>query len=248
MSLENGAKIEEIPGDYQYKAMYHGPISQRLWHLKKYEVLNNFIKKSGCHYKKICDAGCGSGAITGLIAAAYPDSHVFGFDISESSISFAQQQFALQSNVIFKCLDLLQADKLAGMDFDLIYSLEVIEHFNDANVIKYLSSLYAMGHKSAQYLLTTPDYQSLWPFIEMLMDRFSLAPQLSWQHLNRFTKNKLNRLLTSQGFRIIEIFNFCGFSPFFGHISPRLADLIATWEQQIGYGNIICCHFEKSSP
>ncbi|MFZ5452291.1 MAG: class I SAM-dependent methyltransferase [Thermodesulfobacteriota bacterium] len=246
MRSRNGLKSEEIPGDYQYQALYHGPISQKLWHYKKYDVLNNVLK-SGCHYKMICDAGCGSGTITNLVAKSCPESQVFGFDINQSSITFAQRQFAFQSNATFKCQDLLQANKFAEMDFDLIYSLEVIEHFHDEDVIKFLSSLYRMGHKTSQYFLTTPDYRSLWPLIELLIDRLALAPPLNLQHLTRFTKKKLISLLTSRGFRIVEIFNFCGFSPFFGHISPRLAHLVDTWEQRIGYGNIIGCHFEKSS-
>lgn len=245
MFLRKEFSIPAISGDYQYIANYLGPISQRLWHQRKHDLLKKYLSP-GSSYTKICDAGCGSGVLTNLAATLNPTAEVYGFDTNEESISFAQEKFHSQPNVIFRRLDLLSARSFEDMEFDFIFAFEVLEHFNEEDALIFLGNLFNMGSRSANYLLTTPDYHSLWVIIEMVMDLFKLTPQMAGhQHLTRFSKGRLESIIQGQGFKIVDLFNFCGISPFLGHISLGLAEMVYSLEKQINYGHLICCHFRK---
>jgi 2-polyprenyl-3-methyl-5-hydroxy-6-metoxy-1,4-benzoquinol methylase len=243
MSLED-LKAESIPGDYQFNATYKGPISQRLWHLRKHDLLKFYLEAKD--FQLICDAGCGSGVVAANVSLLAPSSKVFAYDINEESINFARKQYQQNTNLFFQVIDLLEQEQIQELSFDFIYSFEVIEHFHEKDINKYLHNLFKMGNPKTRYLLTTPDYSTLWPFIEWIMDSFSLAPKLDkHQHLTKFTKSKLENTLSENGFRVIEIANFCGLSPFVAHISNKLAENLYNIEKRLKWGNLLFFEFEK---
>jgi 2-polyprenyl-3-methyl-5-hydroxy-6-metoxy-1,4-benzoquinol methylase len=243
MSLED-VKTETIPGDYQFKATYHGPISQRLWHLRKHDLLEFYLKNQ--NFSLICDAGCGSGVIAAKVSSLASNSKVFAYDINEESIKFAKNQYQQTNNLFFVRKDLLDKKQVEKIKFDFIYSFEVIEHFTKEEVNQYLCNLFRMGHQKTCYLLTTPDYLTMWYFIEWVMDNFSLAPKLAdHQHLTKFTKDKLVNTISKNGFYIKKISNFCGISPFVAHISRNLSDRVYNLEKRMQWGNLLFCEFEK---
>jgi 2-polyprenyl-3-methyl-5-hydroxy-6-metoxy-1,4-benzoquinol methylase len=236
--------IESVPGDYQYKATYEGRISQRLWHLQKHALLKQYI--TGKKFRDICDAGCGSGVLAAVVASWDVNYRVVGYDINQSSLEFARKRYAGIPNVRFIERDLYASTADGVGEFDFIYSMEVIEHFSKSDVPGYLKNLYSMGRTGCRYLITTPDYSSLWPLIEWSLDFFRLTPRLSdHQHLCKFTKKSIAATLEENGFVVLDEYNFCGLSPFIGHISERLAGLYDSFEHTLKVGNLVCCEFEK---
>ena len=237
------AAIDDVSGDYQYCALHKGLVSQRLWHRKKIEIIGGCLQ--GKNYEDICDAGCGSGVVADFVSSLLPKSKVVGYDINERSLAFASRQFK-KKNLDFCLKNLLKKGENDKKSFDFIYSLEVIEHFSFANVKEYLAALFHIGKDNARYFITTPDYLSMWPLIEWSMDTLKLTPKMAGhQHLTKFTKSRLRDTLERNGFDVLEIGNFCGMSPFFGHLSLKLSTYIDKIENVVGYGNIIFCEFRK---
>ena len=235
--------IEDVSGDYQFNALHKGPISQRLWHKQKLEVIKNCLQGKG--YKNICDAGCGSGVVTDYAAAILPDANLTGYDINERSIAFASEKFK-KHNLHFHLKNLVEQEGGDREQFDFVYSMEVIEHFYPHEIRKYLASLEHIGRKNTRYCITTPDYLSFWPLIEWSMDRLKLTPKMAQhQHLTKFSKSTLSTTLEESGFEVLAIYNFCGMCPFFAHLSLRLSAGIDKIEKSLGYGNLICCEFRK---
>lgn len=235
----------DIPGDYQHRATYNGHISQRIWHLQKHALIGDFLQ--GKHFGAICDAGCGSGTVSAAIAALAPRSEVVGLDLKTESIEFAKHEYGALKNLRFDCLDLIHGD-IKGHEgaFDLVVSMEVIEHFSMAEVAQYLDTLKRLGTSSAVYLITTPDYRSLWPVIEWGLDAFSLVPKMAGaQHLSKFTYGSLTNLLCQHGFECLDRRNFCGISPFLAAISQKAGQLVYSYEEKKGWGNLLCFVFRK---
>jgi len=105
-----------------------------------------------------------------------------------------------------------------------IYSIEVIEHLYDYQVADVLSLFYKLTNPGGQLLLTTPNYQSAWPLIEWLLDRFGLVATLDEaQHVTHFTKRTLCAMCECAGWKVRHIGTFNRLAPFLAPISRRLA-------------------------
>ncbi|HSK06513.1 MAG TPA: class I SAM-dependent methyltransferase [Acidimicrobiia bacterium] len=78
---------------------------------------------------RVADVGCGSGTVPVLIASAYPDCEVVGFDVSTHGIAEARNRAAGLANVAF----LEQPVEQIPTDppFDLITSFDVIHDLAD---------------------------------------------------------------------------------------------------------------------
>lgn len=86
---------------------------------------------------KVADIGCGHGASSILLAQAFPQSQVFGYDYHEDSIRVAQERArnAGLSNVTFKRAT---ADNFPGRDYDLICFMDAFHDLGrPADAAKY---------------------------------------------------------------------------------------------------------------
>ena len=100
----------------------------------------------------------------------------------------------------------------------------IVEHLYDYQVADVLSLFYKLTNPGGQLFLTTPNYQSAWPLIELLLDRFGLVATLDEaQHVTHFTKRTLSAMCERAGWRVGHIGTFNGLAPFLAPISRRLA-------------------------
>ncbi|NUQ37669.1 MAG: class I SAM-dependent methyltransferase [Caldilineales bacterium] len=78
--------------------------------------------------KRVLDAGSGAGQHTLELAAHFPTAQILGLDNRPEAVAQAQSKADLRGlrNVHFAVADLSRP--LAAGDFDLIYSIDVIEH------------------------------------------------------------------------------------------------------------------------
>lgn len=93
--------------------------------------LRKAIRKYAPKKSIILDAGCDTGRDAIYLAAKYPDSFVLGIDINANAIFEAKERLAKAKldNAefdIMSILDMPYKDK-----FDIIYSIEVLEHIYD---------------------------------------------------------------------------------------------------------------------
>ncbi len=123
------AKIwfQKISGDY-----FIGRRSRSQWLLR--ELTSNSGDKT-LQLKNCLDAGCDDGTITILLARKYPKWQIVGIDKNEKAIRAAKYRKCLYQvkNVRFVQADLFSLDRLSiyKETFDLIMSLDVIEHIED---------------------------------------------------------------------------------------------------------------------
>lgn len=81
---------------------------------------------AGC---RVADVGCGSGTAVIEIAGAYPNSNVYGFDLSDRSLELAQERSSHLPNAHFEKSGVEEIPIEPG--FDLITSFDVIHDLTD---------------------------------------------------------------------------------------------------------------------
>ncbi|MCX6906456.1 MAG: methyltransferase domain-containing protein [Verrucomicrobia bacterium] len=232
-----------IPGNYQYRALTRGPAVQRFWHRRRIDLMMRLATPlSGL---RALDIGCGSGVIADFLAQQ--GAIVDAVDTNEDAIRFAQAQFA-RDNLRFH---LATANEMTFPDgsFHLIVCMEVIEHLANAQAADLFRSISRLLSAEGVLLVTTPNYASLWPTIEWLMDVFRLSPPMRGeQHVSRFTRTRLERALIAAGLKVRRVGRFCGMAPFVAALSWSLAERLDKLEWQTGQplGNLVYALAQKA--
>lgn len=80
--------------------------------------------------KAILDAGCGpDGQLAALLATRYPQCSIEGWDLYCARASAHPSSPGAQANLLFRETDLASLTKVSA--YDLIYSIDVLEHIHD---------------------------------------------------------------------------------------------------------------------
>lgn len=231
-----------VEGDYQYAAASSQNPVQRYWHLNKQTMISKYLPPASSD--EILDVGCGSGVITDFLGKS--GANVLGIDGNRDAISFAKRTFA-KNNVTFK-EGLIDSSFSSSSTIDKIYCLELLEHIYLHQGKDLLESFYRILKPSGALFLTTPNYRSLWPFIEFGMDLFKLAPPLiDHQHVERYTRTKLKNLCLEVGFTVENIYTSCFLAPWLAGVNWKLAQKIGDWEasSRMPLGSILIIVLKK---
>ncbi|MGB7623982.1 MAG: class I SAM-dependent methyltransferase [Terriglobia bacterium] len=232
-----------IPGDYQYRALTRGNPVQRFWHYSKQLAIQRYLPPESSDH--VLDVGCGSGVISHFLSES--GAAVLGIDGNEDAIAFARQRFSAP-NLSFRSGLIEEVVRLEQPPFDKVYCLELIEHVyinQTRDLFRGVWSLLAPGGK---VLITTPNYHSLWPLIEWLMDTMKLAPQMSeHQHVEFFNAGKLGEVGLQSGFGIERSSSICFIAPWLAPLSWRLAERVDKLESRLPFhmGSILIAVFGK---
>jgi 2-polyprenyl-3-methyl-5-hydroxy-6-metoxy-1,4-benzoquinol methylase len=205
-----------IPGEYQYRALHHGPAPQRFWHRAKLEEALALLRLAPGD--RMLDAGCGSGILAAMAAMApiTPGTRVLGVDANPAAIEFGSRTFA-RPNLSFRLGLVDELDELNGPpgSFEKISFLEVIEHLSRAQGGTILAQFAHLLTPGGRLVLTTPNRRSPWPLIEWLLDRLRLVPQLSGeQHEVLYDLGELRAMGEAAGLVLAE---------------HRMIDTVAPW-------------------
>jgi ubiquinone biosynthesis O-methyltransferase len=205
----------EEPGNID-EAAYKSKIGvQRLWQREKVDWLVANVPQ-GC--KRLLDIGCGSGVVSRKCANVVKE--VYGCDISQNAIDYATKKATAEGikNVKFrKCA----AERLPFKDnyFDVVIASELIEHLKDPGV--FLMEIKRVLKKRGYVIITTPNYSSLWPIVEVLWSK-SGGRNLINQHVSKFNTRSITKILGENKFVIEKIDTMYLFMPFFVMISEKL--------------------------
>lgn len=104
---------------------------------------------------KWLDIACGSGYGTELISEVA--DYVTGFDIDTKTIKYAKKHHKIRQNIEFINQDILNPSVLENSSFDVIISVETIEHLNDAK--PFLNRIYQLLKIGGIFIVTTPESQ-----------------------------------------------------------------------------------------
>ena len=103
---------------------------------------------------KVADVGCGHGASTILMAKAYPNSQIIGFDYHRPSIEWARKQAEKEGlkNITF---EVAGATDYPGGDYDLVTFFDCFHDMgNPAGAAKYV--LQTLKKKNGTWMLVEP--------------------------------------------------------------------------------------------
>ena len=226
----------DIHGDYQYRALTQGHPVQRYWHASKLALVDRILKP--VRTDKVIDVGCGSGVVADHIAST--GAEVVGVDANRSAITFATQHFA-RTNLEFR---VGTAGDLRFDDgaFTKIVFMEVLEHLSVAEAEPVMTILRRLAAPGGRLLVTTPNYSGVWPALEAVVDRTGRAAHMAHdQHVSRYNRSQLERLLESASFRPIRIGTFCTVAPFLAPFSRPLANRFLELELRgyLPFGSIL---------
>jgi len=233
----------KISGDYQFNASNSPNPVQRFWHLSKKLAIARFLPPRKEDF--VLDVGCGSGVITSFLGES--GAEVLGLDGNAAAIAFAAEAFS-RPNVQFQ-LGLVDEQFNTSRPADKIYCLEVIEHIHLNQARDMLESFQHVLAPHGAVFITTPNYASLWPVIEWVMDLFHLAPQMSvHQHVEHYTIPKLKRLCRETGF-VVEAIHTANFvAPWLALLNWGVAEKVDALEStsNLPFGSILTVVLRKA--
>lgn len=164
---------------------YISPITIKRYH----EILDKFepFRKTN----RILDVGCGTGYF--LNEAKNRGWEVYGTEISQKSVDICSNK-----GIIMK-KGFLNSDDFEPDFFDVVLSIEVIEHIN--NPIEEITNFFKVLRKGGLVYVTTPNFNSL-----LRHKLKSLYNVITYpEHLCYFTPKSLKKLFNKVGFKTYQL-------------------------------------------
>jgi SAM-dependent methyltransferase len=137
-------------------------------------------------------------------------------------------------------------------EFDCITLIEVLEHLDTDDIRRVLDQVGRLLRPGGSFIVTTPNYASTWPLLEVILNRLSDV-SYEEQHLTRFRYASFERTLRDIDPAFfseveLEIKTTSHFvSPFLGLFSERLAmgasRLREPMRWRFPFGNLILARF-----
>ncbi len=174
----------------------------------------------------ILDYGCASGSFLGTLRKPY--RLAIGIDIAKAQIDLANKKYG-HSRLRFVTADFESFDP-QNESFDYIISSEVIEHVCSKEAEKMLERFHSLLKPTGRLVLSTPNYKSLWPIIEVFVNLLSEV-NYEHQHINKLDLKKCGALLEKCGFQIEDCKTLFVLSPFFAGLSERFSQKLYDLEQ-----------------
>jgi len=198
---------------------------------------------------RVWDAGCGSGNIS--IACSQKAGLIISSDIIHRNLQFLNQirdREGLKN--IGTILTFLEEVGLKSNSIDIIIFSEVIEHLNINSIQKTIDEFYRVLKPGGLLFLTTPNYLSFWPIIELLTDLTGKAAKMkNEQHISKFNIFSLKNLLKRHGLKIKKTGTFNFISPFIAPLGLGLSSIINRLENKfdIKMGSLLYCVAQKKN-
>lgn len=186
--------------DVQFWVPFKNPSAD--WYHKKYvfdesknketerDAFYKFINNRKLAGKKLLDIGCGTGDFLSL--AKRKGAYTFGLDFNKDVINFAINTNKLDNLSAITSIDDL--NKYPSGNFDFVTLFEVVEHLD--NPLDWLLKIRNSIKDGGIFALSTPN-RSRW---FRNFDSFDRPPN----HLSRWNRKSLFKLLDKAGFRVIR--------------------------------------------
>ena len=181
-----------------YDQIYHKKRGIRsAWHHIKFNFIKNKINKKNIHL----DIGCGSGTFVSILNNKYSA----GVDISSKQIKFANKTYGGQQKKFFCYKKKIPFKK---NKFNSISLIELIEHLSDQEISKLMRQIHNLLKKGGKIYITTPNYLSLWPILELIVNKFSDV-SYEHQHINKFHFMNIKKIIDKKNLKLKNIIHLC---------------------------------------
>lgn len=219
---DTGFDYDTIPPGYYDQVFHRNHGVQSKWHRLKFAGVAAAIAGRVRHL----DIGCSAGTFIGTLQG----HESVGVDLAEAQIAYARSHYAAPG----RTFDVVALGPLpfAPDSFDAVTLVELVEHLPAAEAAALLRESWRVLAPAGRLVLTTPNYGSLWPLLEMLVNR--LGPvSYAEQHIVRYGRKDVRRLLEAAGFVDIRVEGYLLAAPFVaafgGALADRVADLEPAW-------------------
>ena len=131
---------------------------------------------------------------------------------------------------------------------DSISLIELIEHIDNTDLNYLLKECKRVLKKEGTICLSTPNYFSLWPVLELILNQMSPV-DYKHEHINKFTKSRIKQSMNRNGFQIVELNSFMLISPFLAFISFKFAKsmiILDNFLTKFFPGFLIFCKLKKT--
>jgi SAM-dependent methyltransferase len=145
------------------------------------QIVDGLPKSDGF---RLLDAGCGTGQMTKLLEQY---GEAIGLEIAPEAIEFARRRGV--RNIVKGSIS---NPPFAAGSFDLVLSLDVIEHVDNDKLI--LESLFEVVKPGGHLIITVPAFESLW----------SEHDEIN-QHKRRYRIPRLRKMMEGAGFDVTRI-------------------------------------------
>lgn len=174
--------ISEIPVGHYQRVMESGHPIRRAWHLLKFSRVLDLCNVGPGN---LLDVGCFAGSLLSRASETQFPRQV-GVDILPEQIQFANTSFGTPYRRFQRIGGLADLRDLEEK-FDYATSVEVVEHLRPDEIrTLFVETARVLAPGSGRFVLSTPNYLSMWPVLELLLNRFSDV-DYSEQHITRFT-------------------------------------------------------------
>tara|TARA_B100001939_G_C16841612_1_gene573343 strand:+ start:64 stop:774 length:711 start_codon:yes stop_codon:yes gene_type:complete len=172
------------------------------WHHAKFEFVKKNINKKNKHL----DIGCGPGTFVSILS----NEKSFGIDISKNQIKYAKKKYSSKNKKFF-----LYKNKLPfkNNSLDSISIIELVEHLPLKKINKLLNNCHKCLKKGGEIYITTPNYLSLWPVLEIILNMISDVTYED-QHITKFNRFSIDKIINKKKFQIKYITSFLLVAPF----------------------------------
>jgi len=218
---------DAIPAGYYHSVMESGNPIRRAWHLHKFErILDCLPEGKGL---AILDVGCFAGTFLSLVPTDRFSTQV-GVDILEKQIAFAQEKFGSVNRRFVWVPDVSGIAETPGT-FDCITLIEVIEHLDAGEIEKLLDAVVTRLKPGGRFILSTPNYASVWPVLEWILNRASDV-KYEEQHITKFqyfgAVSKLRRIYPRLDSKLVLEFKTTTH-----FVTPFLAGISMDWAHRL---------------
>jgi SAM-dependent methyltransferase len=191
------------------------------WHHEKFEHVRSVLPM----VERLADIGCGPGTFLGLLGQSIGEG--VGIDTSSGQIAYAKDRYQAEN------LEFIHALRppyfVDEASIDVVVMLELIEHLEANTIDEVLAEALRLLRPGGELLLTTPNYNSLWPLLEVVVNRMSDV-NYEEQHITRFNRFDLEVTLAKAGFEVNHVTPFMFAVPFAAVFGWWTADMVARFE------------------
>lgn len=178
---KNQFDYSSIPEGFYQQVLESGNPVRRAWHLQKFERVIECLPRG--RDLSILNIGCFAGTFLSLLSEEHFGKQL-GVDILEKQTQYATRRFGTpyrSFRYIRRISELIQVEET----FDCVTLIEVIEHLQEEEIRELFSGISCKLKKGGCFIMSTPNYCSIWPLLELVVNRLS---EVSYeeQHVTKF--------------------------------------------------------------